>query len=610
METEASQFTLNDSYALIGCSIVLLFLMFIIPSVYTGTNYTRALVSLTQFNSTGYPYLNPPIFFSIGEALSAVTILLAIYQFKKENWNIILKIRNYVKPVIILSISTGIICAILASYFSFVTPTNIFQLSIFWQITSSILICFSILFLYINATNRHLFTRASAKRFFEVLFNELARSTSNNSLVPILDVILFNFDAICKTVSSYDKSLVEPRKYAHAIINQILSDESVVQELTTKRLDALQYIISVIKKYNIDESLSPVGFPRLMQNLFYNQESFLYKQLDRNGLAISSNIYDSLFGSPALLSNFKMYGYPVLDYSMRKNLNNTGITVFIKSLSKSIETYLKSGKVPARAINEGLEYLSDIFGDICTKIGIEEDRGVHTKYSLKEEWWTLHQIARFLGHDYLFLAYKDNKELAKQEILSMERTSREADFHSSETINSGIAAAIYKSFEEISCIKKTDDIYHTILDLLHGMLHERSQKEGYQDPFEKRMWEQIRKNVAGKRYPNVLRPYLTFVGFLLASERERSGWAGAEKERVRKLLYIDLKPLLEKNEKMVDSVPMQEALLPETMNYKDGKFTYTFKYGEGTTVIIDEPPTGAKSALDEDGPNGESRPRS
>jgi len=276
----------------------------------------------------------------------------------------------------------------------------------------------------------------------------------------------------------------------------------------------------------------------------------------------------------------------------------SGIEVFKEALSRSIKTYLKTGNVPPRHINNGLSHLSNIFGDLCLKISIEEKRAVDTKYSLKDEWRALHVIAEFLGCDYPSMAYKNEVNL---EVSEREKTTSEASFYSDSTINAGVTAALYKAFEQLSFIKNTVDTYHIVLELLEGLIHESDRKniEGYMEPFEKRIWEQIANKIIKRYYPAVLRTYLSFIGFCLASDRnQRQGWIGEQADKMRRLLYIDLKPLLVKDAEMVNNEKMKDALLPQTMDYKDGYFSYRFDFGRGKEEIISLPPKGTTSALE------------
>lgn len=192
----------------------------------------------------------------------------------------------------------------------------------------------------------------------------------------------------------------------------------------------------------------------------------------------------------------------------------------------------------------------------------------------------------------------EKRELST-EVANIERTATEADFYSHLTINAAVAAALYKMLESLSRIEKTDDSYHLVLELLNGIIHEPQYKVGYISPFEERLWQQIGANVLGRHYPMILRQYLNYIGFALAAGRnQQGGWVDGQTERMRRLLYIDLKPLLDSNEKMVDERTMREALLPDSMKYENGKFLYTMGFGHGPVVEIEKPPIDSLSALD------------
>lgn len=450
--------------------------------------------------------------------------------------------------------------------------------------------------IYFSTKTKDLFNEETSRTFYEVMVQEISR-TENERIYAAIEIFLHNFKNICKVVHQCKKE-EEICQSARAILDVILSEESVVKILTTKRLDALKFIFAMVEEYNVSRKEISIGIPKIVQKLFFDKESFLYKHFNSDGLALSSNIYESIFDSPVILSNFNLFGYPTIEFSMIKEMNLSGIEVFIEALSRSIKTYLKTGIVPPRNINNGFSHLGDIFGDLCLKISIEEKRGVDTKYSLKDEWRALHVIADFLGRDYPSLVYSDK---VNTEIFKRENTTSEASFYSDYTINAGVTAAIYKAFEQISYIKNSNDTYHIVLELLERIIHERDHKtkKGYIDPFEKRIWQQIANNIINRYYPAAIRPYLSFIGFCLASDNnQRKGWIIGQAEKMRRLLYIDLKPLLDKDAEMVNNEKMKDVLLPNQMDYKDGYFTYKFDFGRGKEVIISPPPRKAISVLE------------
>lgn len=548
------------------------------------------LESIYYFNNVNYPYNNPPIFFSIGDAISAIAILVAVYQFRREKWVVALQVRSYIMPTITVCTILAILVSICSSLTTFETPNNIFQLSIFWQIASSVLILFSILLLLLKATNKNLFNEKTSRKFYEVLHWEISRP--GEGLNTALNALLENFDNICKAVSENPLDS-DVSKSGRAILDVILSDRSLGELLSTKRLDGLLHIINVIEKYNINSRHSPKGLPFIVQSLFFNQNSFLYKHLDNSGLALSSNIYQGLFESPTILSNFDLFGYPTISYSAKSSTDTSTVNVFIQAVSRAVKTYLKEGGIPTRQINHGIKHLSGIFEELCSKLSKEGAKDGSNM--LRDEYWSLNQIVDFFGHDYVYMG---NDEELNKEVTDIEKTATDADFYSHSTINSAVAAAMYKILQSLSRLEKTEDSYHLVIQLLDGIIHEPQYKKGYAIPFEKRLWQQIGANVLGRHYPMVLRPYLNYIGFTLAAGgNQLGGWVGEQAEKMRRLLYVDLKPQLDNDEKMVDGRLMKEVLLPDSMDYKNGKFIYTMGFGRGPVKEIDEPPTGSLSAL-------------
>ncbi len=535
-------------------------------------------------------------YLDLGGALAALGLIFTAYQLRSSKWDIILRIRNFWQRNLFLIFAVlALVCTLTALLFSEILSLDqklFYYNHFFYEIIAYLFFILSpISLIYLSTHSRGLFVSKNSDKFYSLIIQEI--STNNDERInAVLIILLNNFENICKAAKNNTKK--ELRESACSILDVALSDESIVKILTTKRLDALQYIFETIEKYNITKNEAGIGISAIIKNLLYDKKSFFYKQLNGNGLALSSNIYETIYRSSIILNNFNLFRYPVLDYLLTKNISVKGIEVIIKSLSVSIETYLKSGKVNAGQINAGFSWLSDIFENLCFKISEEERRGLDTTYALKEEWQSVNLISSFLGHDYSFLAYK---EVLNEDVVEKEKKTNEADFDSSETINSGFSAALYKAFKSLSYLKSMQ-AYYVVNNLLKSAIYEKDRKEGYIKPFEKRIWQQIAENLTRGHYPAVLKSYLLFFGFRLASDNNQvSGWAQEQAEQIRRLLYIDLKPLIDNKAKMADNKEVKDALLPVTMIYRGGKFFYKFDYGKSEEKIILPPPDESVSAL-------------
>lgn len=538
--------------------------------------------------------VSPPVYLDFGGALAAFGLIFAVYQLRKPQWELTLRIREWWQSNLFwifggVGLFLVLVRVLLSQKWLWCFPFP-FNLLLSYEITAYLFFIASpVSLLYFSTKSRGLFNKKSARKFYESLVWEISK-TSDDNVNTTLGVLLPNFEDICKAIrNNSEKEKIH--QSASTILDVILSDASVVKILTTKRLNALQYIFTTIEKYNVSERDAGIGIPILVRNLFYDRDSFFHKHLDREGLALPLNIYETIFDSPTLLTNFNLFGFRTLEYSRRREMS---MGVFTEALSRSIKTYLMTGNVPPRHINEGLEYLSEISWDVSLKINTKEKQGTDS-YARRPEWDTLHDVANFLGHDYVFIGCRDQ---LNQNVVDREKNVPEADFYSNSTINAGIAGALYKVFEHLSSVREDDFMYwHTLIQLTHGMVYEGSYKEGYRTPFLKRMWQQIGANVINRHYPAAIRPYIGF--YLPNTERKTEGWLSEEIERVRRLLYVDMKPLLNENTKMVNDENMKDALLPSLMNYCDGKFTYKYGFSKGEEKEIPLPPEGANSALED-----------
>jgi len=126
----------------------------------------------TVFNH--YDYFNPPVFLSIGEAIAAIAILLAIFQFKKDDWEIALEIRKNTKPIAFFFLALSLFCIFFSSLvsFTFLEPSNLFHISSFWQILSGIFILTAFIWLFFRARNKNLFNNRTKKLFGQVLLRK------------------------------------------------------------------------------------------------------------------------------------------------------------------------------------------------------------------------------------------------------------------------------------------------------------------------------------------------------------------------------------------------------------------------------------------------------
>ena len=162
--------------------------------------------------------------------------------------------------------------------------------------------------------------------------------------------------------------------------------------------------------------------------------------------------------------------------------------------------------------------------------------------------------------------------------MQSEAAADDDGFNSRLSIAAGFAQAVCNALSQLATIDKTVDIqrsYTTVVELLSGVAESNASSLclDYRRPFTHRIWGRIHENVVHRYFPATSRTYLEYMGFLLIFQGgAQNEWAEEQREQVRRLLYVDLSPRFYRGDTMINDKPMQEALLPQFMQYKDGEF--------------------------------------
>jgi hypothetical protein len=537
------------------------------------------------------------MYLDFGGALAAIGLFFTVYQLRQPSWDVVLRLRPWWQRRLPLTLALlGALLVLFAVLLDDTKPSwPIAALAnpFVYQVGAYIAFALAPVFLLVFATvKRGLFSERRANHFYNVLAWHVA---TTGERIAILDVLMANFSKICQVAVLNDEK--RGSGYATAIVDVILSDEIVVRELTTNRLAMLDHVIAVSKARGLSRRQARLGIPAIVRNLFVDPNSFLYKQYETEGLALAMNVYDELFASPEMLSRFELFSYPTLDYAMRERVGGLGLQVFLKCLTTSLRTYLKTGRVPAAHVNAGIKYLSEIFGNACLQIALGQSEAPNRTSA----WDAISRIGSFLGHRLLFIEDLQNWNPL---VRANEKLASGEGFYSQTAAAPAIAECISDALSGLAQIDKKVDFercYMVVVELLHGVMDraEESMATYYAGNLTERIWEEIKKNVVRRHFPAVLRVYLNYIGFALVFDRDLGAWVGREKERMRRLLYVDLAPLFDRGERMINDDLMQDELLPPVMSYRDGRFWYRSSYGKGSEHEIAMPPPASPSALED-----------
>lgn len=525
------------------------------------------------------PNSSNDLFFSLGDALTALGLLFTVFQLKNKTWDIVLEIRHpFKRSLFLIFCLIGLLITPISLYYK----DEISQGFIMWMgiVAFASFIAASYCLYHFGSKQSGLFTKSRAKKFFEILCKKIVDSNDNfETCVDIIEANLTEIILALKEQETDPKS--EYASCAKAVIRFIICDSRVVKYIVQYRLTFIESLLSELKKNNINDKYIASDIQPIFNNLFYQKNSYLYKQYNREGVFIVYNLYNK-FQDPYFSGVLK-----ALSAHEFKQNYPTDLDVFLFALENSLKGYWKT--LPQSQVRE--EIVRSLYS-IEKIIGTASHSIILNKNS-EQGWSNLVKIAGFLGTTY-FDCYQEalnfGKPLINEEPINTRFVPEVMN------INSAFVKCLYcyiKNLAQISykLCKKNKDINEKIrikcLDIFSTIMMNSNLKE-FRSALIEKIWKDINSNIKGELNPPapILRIYLDVM--ILKINNDRDIYL-EERKKLIKLLYSDLKPKIENNDLMINRKgTLEEALLPKSIKYNRTTKQFEYFLPDNTKQIIHE----------------------
>lgn len=547
------------------------------------------LFGFSQAHFCTYNLLNPPINFSLGEGVSALGLIVAVYQLRRVSWEITLAIREtWERYLFIILGMLGLLCvgfsAIVSQISIFILPKP-FNYPLFYEMLGFLLFISSAISLFYFGTQRKgLFSQKRAEKFYNVILSEITRSTQE-TLEAAVNIIQINLPDIVKALKGKrmfwrnnpnGPPLTEDEiyaSYADAVLTVILSDNKVVDYIVTARLDFLWNLLRELKTNKVGGDHTSLGINKIFKRLYENPRSHLYSQLEFSGFSLSIDVFKMAFGNIDFINKFNLF--EPLPYSIADNKNFSSIlAVFLKALETALESYWERGA--SYVNNRGLTRGFDKLADYAQALGYR----ANDKHLGKTAMDGLRQIGFFLGHTFPY-AYLE--ALDKHQVPEHERTATKFDDYNL-SLTAKYAGLVVDFVKALAILHdKDEDIRQLMIEptshILGGNSLPNDNFAGIRKIFTDLMWKEIEQNLKGW-YPAVLRVYISVLGGDYGGE---NSYQKIERDRLVDLLEYQLLPKLLAGDTMGDykHKPMEEILLPKSVTLNRTTHQFEYQYGDG-----------------------------
>ena len=494
------------------------------------------------------------LYFSLGDLVTVIALLVAVYQLRNFRWDIGLKIHPWAKWLIQGLISLGSVLIIL----SYILPqlpfdlgANIYQGLL--QFCGFLLLIASVIIYWWAGNFKKLFKK-NPSAYVDQLYILLAQGNPED-LDDIVQTINQDLRDIFRALDGKISS--EAGEAAARLFILIFSDNRIVEFLALKRLDFLCRLLYGMK---ISGRVDLGRFPELIINaLLSDSRSHLYTLRDGQGVYHGFNLYNLLFAEGYFHHQHRLLNEV---FRCRKNVDLASLTdVQIKILKISCKAILE-GKVSFDAIGTVFFHLSGIHSYI---IGLCRDLNRDLRHEEREAIeGTLGAYNHFFGHSFFYIYEEclDGKTLNSAE--------SEARIDESKIISHGMIYAenllgqfgisILDYWEALSTVLDRDNAgWHRLPALFAG--HQILIMDGVGIPklnevFLKVLLQRTRDNVERGHYPA-----LTRIALILFGQTDLGERPGIRKPYLD-YLYKELVPRIQQTQTMSNQRDfMEEALV-------------------------------------------------
>lgn len=574
-------------------------------------------------------------FLSLGDMLTFIGLIVAVYQLTKPRYLLIWKLSNAIlKLLAVLLLSLGYLmpfAAIIAPtvnnipvFWTELSLSQLLEVSGFASITLGVLI---VAFIYSRFNRTHLLfsynrykfffykypkknwlnfqfrversktiTTRSAKKFYSITSTFLVRG----HIEEVVEMFHANLLPIVRAARQYnpqrfrvndDSDNMEEKvigsNYAFEMMLQLLTDDAVMRHICTANRPFLHRIVwSEINTSNgaMGGEFANILYPNLLEHLLKNSNSFLYGQKDDyNGSARFASIYELLTDDKIISRQHIIPGQLTWQISKTDVPMDAYVEVLAKLLERLIDSYKKNQDqtvlVNIRAI------VDQVMGRNGVTSRIAFDKKARERYANDIANSVEANILRTIELNIVHNLYRhDDPDTFTNNENELAAKNEESEYDHT-TLTGFMAHKVCEVIEEMTTLHhsseyRDDMVRRSIYDFAHSYsnskLATRFSELVYERLLDKAAYGklEITPNLKGY-YPNVMRGLLDHLTpFGTGRDKVISG----AQEKMKYIMGKELKEALLEGRKMNNDELMKDVLIPDSVHVTINKSKKTVTY--------------------------------
>jgi Ca2+/Na+ antiporter len=530
------------------------------------------------------------IYFSIGEAIATIAIIIVILQLIDPIKKFRIEVSRTRIRVFYIIFFIAIVSVLFSATLPFIPGEALpfIGYPVFWEVLSGIAIMGVVIYLLYRIHKPVKISRKNYKQFFAGCRRILYKGKEGD-LTDFADEIYFSIDEIVKEAKRYDRydayfANKEGKKYEISeytrhvlVILDMLSDEQFCRVMVCYSPQTVIKLFKEIVAHKLFKSGGHFLVQQLVEQAFNNKNSVLYKEDEYYGLGIFKSFTKTAFGNLRLVES----GLRPLDawnpWRCRKN-ESWAIEKYAYALKVAVLGYIEARggdqQLPV-GIKSGMEQLIDTV--LTHVILIEKLSEEETYPSLAYD--NIELVERGICNILEVLA---NNE---KDIPDIKVDFNNYDVHEDPTIYGIIAETVFEYFEKISSINKHERHSRSLTISLWMNIYTPIMKDSKAIKEIQKRLEILLLNQVDENLQHLCCPAITKLLIIISGLNEENMYEGfPDKNRFMQEFYSRLK----KHFKKAWQTDSKRAkwMIPSTVKYDDNKNQLIEEREDGTITIL------------------------
>jgi hypothetical protein len=520
--------------------------------------------------------MNSDVYFSLGEAIAAVGIVIAIIGILRPSWWLNFNLNRRLRASVLSLLMLGLISAFVAFILSAYTE-NIFWANLLQGATYILFILAGVDFWRAIRWNKPLYKRKqSSKRkaqFVRHVLDEALFTHNEERLNALVTIVRNSMGEICQELQNTTPFDEDEERVGVYLLRVFLGEQKLARLIAEKRLDFIEVFIHELEKNKVGNDGIHWAVQSLLDELYTNPKSYLYQQVGYDGFTNYASIYTLIFENEYFVREQtplqKWYGVGHRVNSADIADNSAYVQVFIKGFETSLKKFGYNNPALTPQMAHGMYRLADYAESISmgVRISHQDDYFAPPAQALKG-------ILHFVSHTFYWDVF--SKKAAAGQI-SVQELNPPDD---TEQYSEGLSAAFCRLFvdcaEAIVTFYDGNDMERSqvlhLNEVFVNSIGSYAHVQGLRTKILHDLWSRSKDNIEHGGYPAVFRALAVM---LYWRHNNPPTWAKQERNKLIDTLRNDLKPRIIRGELMANRRTLkQKALLPECIIFDaaTGKF--------------------------------------